>query len=114
MYLEYFRDKWNKRLEVLINAREYVKKIKEICIKEINKNCRVILFGSIVKGSYRIDSDVDVIVILPKIENEIERAEIASKIYKKLGIEDPIELHVISKEEFENWYSKFIDVYEEF
>jgi hypothetical protein len=37
MYLEYFRDKWNKRLEVLRNAREYVKKIKEICVKEINK-----------------------------------------------------------------------------
>jgi predicted nucleotidyltransferase len=70
------------------------------------------LFGSIVKGNYKIDSDID--VFLPKVENEIEKAEIASKIYKKLGIEDPIELHVISKEEFGNWYSKFIDVYEEF
>jgi hypothetical protein len=40
-------------------------------------------------------------VVLPKIENEIEMAEIVSKIYKGLGIEDPIELQVISKEEFE-------------
>ena len=64
------------------------------------------MFGSIVKGNYRIDGDVD--VILPKVENEIERAEIVSKIYKKLGIEDPIELHIISKEEFENWYSSLL------
>jgi len=54
------------------------------------------------------------LIILPKIKDNFERAEIAAKIYKKLGIEDPIELHVISEEEYKNWYSKFIDKYEEY
>jgi len=114
MYLEYFKNKWEERIKILKNAREYVKRIKEICVNEIDKNCRVILFGSVVKGNYRIDSDIDVLIILPKIKDIFERAEIAAKIYKKLGIEDPIELHIISEEEYKNWYSKFIDKYEEY
>jgi len=67
MYLEYFKNKWEERIKILKNAREYVKRIKEICVNEIDKNCRIILFGSIVRGNYRIDSDVDVLIILPKI-----------------------------------------------
>ncbi|EOD42638.1 Uncharacterized protein Nst1_369 [Candidatus Nanobsidianus stetteri] len=74
----------------------------------------MILFGSIVRGNYRIDSDIDVLIILPNINDNFERAEIAAKIYKKLGMEDPIELHIISEEEYKNWYSKFIDKYGEY
>jgi len=114
MYLEYFKNKWEERIKILKNAREYVKRIKEICVNKIDKNCRVILFGSIVRGNYRIDSDIDVLIILPKIRDNFERAEIAAKIYSELGIEDPIELHIISEEEYKNWYSKFIDKYEEY
>ncbi|BDC18646.1 nucleotidyltransferase domain-containing protein [Acidianus sp. HS-5] len=54
---------WNKRKEILQNARDYVREIKKICVEEIDKNCRVILFGSIARGNYRVDSDIDVLII---------------------------------------------------
>ena len=41
---------WNKRKEILQHARDYVKEIKRICVEEIDKDCRVILFGSIAGG----------------------------------------------------------------
>jgi hypothetical protein len=40
MYLEYFKNKWEERIKILKNAREYVRRIKGICINEIDKNCR--------------------------------------------------------------------------
>jgi len=44
--------KWlNKRKEILANARDYVRKIRKICVEEIDINCRVILFGSVVRGN---------------------------------------------------------------
>jgi len=44
----------------------------------------------------------------------LKEQKLLAKIHKKLGIEDPIELHIISEEEYKNWYSKFIDKYEEY
>lgn len=31
-----------------------------------------------------------------------------------MGLDDPFELHVVTKKEYEEWYRKFIDSYEEF
>jgi len=39
---------------------------------------------------------------------------ISSKIKERLGFGDPIELHVINKKEYEEWYKRFLDVFEEF
>lgn len=104
---------WLRRIEVLRNAKAYVKRIKEICVSEIDPDCRVILFGSVAKGTYRIDSDVDVLIITDKATDAWSKAKIASIVHEKLGIYDPLELHVITVSEFENWYKRFIDVYEE-
>ncbi|MGC8570229.1 nucleotidyltransferase domain-containing protein [Caldivirga sp.] len=107
------REHWLRRLEVLRNAKAYVKRIKEICVNEIDPECRVILFGSVAKGTYRIDSDVDVLVITSRATDAWSRAKIANMIHEKLGVYDPLELHVITMSEFENWYKRFMDVYEE-
>ena len=105
---------WQKRKEILNNAREFVREIKKFCIKEIDQNCRVILFGSIARGNYRVDSDVDVLIITDKAKTAWDKAVIAAKIHEMLGFGDPIELHIVTNEEYENWYKKFIDVCEEF
>ncbi|BFH73018.1 hypothetical protein SJAV_09620 [Sulfurisphaera javensis] len=49
-----------------------MKVIKEACVKKVDLQCKVILFGSVVRGNFRIDSDVDVLVIT-KFNNEWER-----------------------------------------
>jgi predicted nucleotidyltransferase len=113
MYWELYNS-WIKRKEILNNAREYVKKIKEICLNDIDKDCRVILFGSVAKGNFRVDSDIDVLIITEKAKSEWDRAMISSKIKERLGFGDPLELHVISKKEYDEWYKRFLDVFEEF
>ncbi|WP_291765305.1 nucleotidyltransferase domain-containing protein [Caldivirga sp. UBA161] len=106
-------ERWLRRIEILRNAKAYVRRIKEICMGEIDPDCRVILLRSVARGTYRIDSDIDVLIITSKATDAWSRAEIASVIHEKLRVYDPLELHVITISEFENWYKRFIDVYEE-
>ncbi|BFH74825.1 nucleotidyltransferase domain-containing protein [Sulfurisphaera javensis] len=109
----YLAREWEKRKYYLLHAREYVKKIKDICVKEIDPECRVILFGSVARGNFRIDSDVDVLVIT-KVRDEIDRARVSQKLHDAIGVREPFEIHIVTKEEYENWYKRFIDVYEEY
>ncbi|WP_338598672.1 nucleotidyltransferase domain-containing protein [Sulfolobus tengchongensis] len=74
----------------------------------------VILFGSVARGNYRIDSDVDVLVITSKVKDEWDRAKISLILHNAIMVEEPFEIHVATKEEFESWYKRFINVYEEF
>ncbi|MBB5254154.1 nucleotidyltransferase domain-containing protein [Sulfurisphaera ohwakuensis] len=105
---------WSRRKEILAHAREYVKEIKRICVEEIDKNCRVILFGSVARGKYRVDSDIDVLIITELADDVWKRAEIAVKIHNRLGFSDPLELHIVTPKIYNEWYKRFIDVYEEF
>ncbi|BAB65805.1 MULTISPECIES: nucleotidyltransferase domain-containing protein [Sulfurisphaera] len=114
MSWEYLKRKWEERKEILKNARQYVKLIKEICVKKIDPDCRVILFGSIARGNYRIDSDIDVLIITDKAKSVWDKANIEVIIERELNIGDPFEFHIVNKNEYENWYKKFIDIYEEF
>jgi predicted nucleotidyltransferase len=100
---------WNKRKEILANAKDYVRKIRKICVEEIDINCRVILFGSVVRGNYRVDSDIDVLIITQLAKDVWKRAEIALKIHEKLGFSDPLELHIVTPEIYDHWYKRFID-----
>lgn len=113
MSLDYFKEEWEKRINMLKNARQYLKVIKEVCVNEISAECKVILFGSVARGNYRLDSDVDVLVIVPNIKDEWDRSKISVKLHKAINAWDPFEIHVITPEEYKNWYSKFIDVWEE-
>jgi len=113
MYWELYKW-WSKRKEILDHARDYVREIKRICVEEIDQECRVILFGSVARGNYRVDSDIDVLIITEKGKTIWDKAQISSKIKEKIGFGDPLELHVVTRKEYEEWYKRFIDVYEEF
>lgn len=113
MSLEYFKKRWEERLNYLLNAKEHLRKVKEFCMKEFDPECRVILFGSVARGNYRIDSDVDVLVITNKVKTAMDRASLLVKIYDVLGTTDPFEIHVVTEKEFKEWYIRFLDVYEE-
>lgn len=114
--LRVLAEEWRRRQGVLKNARAYVRAIKEFCISNIDPECRVILFGSVARGDYRPDSDVDVLVITRRVKpgDPEDRARVSEAIYGFLGFRSPIELHVVTPEEYEGWYRHFIDVYEEF
>jgi predicted nucleotidyltransferase len=42
--------------------------VKKACI-EIDPECRLIVFGSFIKGGMRVDSDVDVLVITKQLKS---------------------------------------------
>ncbi|WP_291767756.1 nucleotidyltransferase domain-containing protein [Caldivirga sp. UBA161] len=100
-------------MEMLRNARSYLRIMKETCMKEVSPECRIFLFGSVARGDYRIDSDVDVLVVVPELKDEWDRSRISTLLHKAVNAQEPFEIHVVTPEEFREWYLRFIDVYEE-
>ncbi len=99
---------WERKKKYFENVEEYGKKIKKEATKILGP-CRVLIFGSIVKGTWGPWSDIDVLIISEKLssdwnENRILRTNIKSKIDPF----SPFQLHLARPEEYENWYKKFI------
>jgi predicted nucleotidyltransferase len=94
----------------LEKPREVGRKLKEIFRDLLqDPEVRVLLFGSVPRGDYKPLSDLDVLVVSKKIEEE-ERAKLIVEAKEKLGdYFAPIEFHLVTPETFERWYKKFID-----
>lgn len=95
------------RLERLNNFKEVLKKVKNL-IKEIDPNSRIVFFGSVLRGDYNACSDIDLIVIPSDMAL---KDKITIAVWKL--IDAPVELHIITEEQFQKWYLRFIDEYEE-
>lgn len=94
--------------EILRNIREYKKivaRIKEIALRHC-ENAEVYVFGSVLSGKVTASSDIDVLIIANLADES--RTKLKADILRELGF-PPVEIHVVSKEEFKRWYSKFID-----
>lgn len=98
---------WEKYFKNVIN---YLKKIKLI-VKKYDPNVRVILFGSYVSGELRPDSDIDVLIITNLGKDVNQRIKLRVEIAKKIGYFTPFEIHIVSNNEYINWYKKFIRKY---
>ncbi len=100
-----------RRRRVLENWRAYV---EAICreVRRYLEDARVLVFGSVARGDWSIDSDVDVLVISEAVpEDPLERARISVAV--KEALDDPaapIELHLATPRQYVEWYSRFIDV----
>lgn len=99
--------KW--ALEQLANYREVSKKVKDI-IRGSWKDAEVYVFGSVVEGRYTAGSDIDILVVVEGVTRE---DAIRMKAWITKDIEAPVELHIASKKEYENWYRRFTGRIEE-
>ena len=95
------------RLKKLRSYKDVFHKTK-IIIRKIDPGSRIIFFGSVLRGDYNACSDIDLIVIP---SDSSLRDKITVAVWKK--IDAPIELHIISNTQFEEWYLRFIDKYQE-
>ena len=86
----------------LKNYREIAKKVKEIIIK-FDAEAETYVFGSVTRGRYTGASDIDILVITDKVDLKYD---MMAEVYRL--IDAPIELHISSRKEFNNWYSRFI------
>ena len=87
---------------------KYAEKVKEI-VKQRDPDARVMLFGSAVKGELRPDSDIDLLIITDIAEKLDERIGLRMEVMKILGEGSPFEIHIVTAEEYEGWYRRFID-----
>lgn len=81
-----------------------VKRVAEHILGEV----RVYLFGSVAEGKDTPSSDIDIMVISSRVpENVKERAGVVARILMEIGLDAPVEIHLLRPEE-EVWYKRFI------
>jgi len=110
--VEYFIKRVRKRRKYFERYLDYCKLIKNKVCKRFGP-VRVIVFGSILRGDYNLAlSDIDVLIITPIEASSSQRAKIISYV-KNDVLKDPaapFEIHIVSEEEYREWYKRFIDV----
>ncbi len=102
-----FLENDKKRLNYLKNYNEAARAVKEICLRH-DADSRVILFGSVLRGNWTGNSDIDLLIIL---KSPRAKEGIIIDIWRT--VEAPAEIHFATEDEFKNWYLRFIDVYKE-
>ncbi len=95
-----------KALNHLRNYVSIAKKVKEV-IRTYWPKAKVYVFGSVLGGRYTAASDIDILVVLNEKPNPKEVVEVKATIY--MEFDAPIQLHVVTEEELESWYKRFID-----
>jgi len=100
-------DRAKKKQKYFKNYIRYAKIISQRA-KRILNDAEVIIFGSIVKGNYSIESDIDILIISKKIpESLFEQTKFKDKLLKRFNA-NPFELHLATPEIYENWFKNFI------
>ncbi len=90
------------------NPWAYLRIIKEL-VRRRDSDARVLVFGSFVKGCMRPDSDIDVLVITRLASDDWVRAGLRAEIMRELDGINPFELHIVTPEEYNGWYARFVD-----
>ena len=97
----------NERRRILRNLEDILIKIRDLS-REEDDEAKTLLFGSIVEGNFRPDSDIDILIISEKASDPMWRARLRIKIYKEVGGRDFLELHIVTPYEYDNWFRRFI------
>lgn len=96
------REEEKYRSDPLSTARA-VKEVAESLLGEV----RVYLFGSVVEGADTPSSDLDIMIVSSRTPKSVgERSKLVAEILKEVGVDAPIELHLLRPEE-EEWYLRF-------
>jgi len=93
-------------LEIISVAR-----IRDVC-RKLDADCRVFVFSSFVKGGFRSDSDIDVLIVTKLALNPLSRGALFKAIASEVGHDNPFELHIVT-EEYLRVYRKLIDALRE-
>ena len=98
-------EEWRKYYE---KPLEHAEKIKS-AVRKLDPEAEVMLFGSLVNGEVRPDSDIDVLIITRLVSNVNTRMKLRVSIAREIGDCTPFEIHIVTPEEYGNWYEKFIE-----
>ncbi len=93
---------------MLSEWRKVVKIAKEI-INELYPNAEIYLIGGVAEDRLTIYSDIDLLVVLDKGVDRIEvLTRIWDKLFEKIPLYYPLEIHIVTKDEFSKFKGKKI------
>jgi len=84
----------------------WARKIKKE-VENLLGNVMVFVFGSILNKN-EVPQDIDILIISPKLKTSESKNEVRKKIWEKIGFFTPFEIHLITTEEYRDWYKNFI------
>ena len=107
-FVQILKEVWEEKRKYFEDYRLYCQKIKEEAHKLLG-TVEVLVFGSVVKGTFTPQSDIDVLVISENLpEDEEKRNEIKTFLKSRIDPFSPFQIHLATPEEFQQWYKRFI------
>ncbi len=97
--IEEYYDLLERNREFFDRALEIAKEIAEKA-KEMFEDCEVYVVGSFARGTHKLSSDLDILIVSDKIPEKID-FEWYSKVVKALTDDYRINIHLVNKEKFE-------------
>ena len=103
-----------RRYRMIREWRRLVEKLKSVAREVLGPDTRVCVFGSVVRGRYTAASDVDVLIVSPRVPSDWRsRAELKIALEEALGIgpldPNPLEIHLVRSGE-ESWYLEHLGI----
>jgi len=105
-FWEYLIKEAKRKEKYFKNYLKYAKIIKREAQK-IAKDVEGYIFGSILKKN-KVPGDIDILLISEEFSDWKKRNETRVRIYNKLKTSWPFEIHLITPEQYKNWYRYFI------
>ena len=100
-------DKLERREKYFKDYLKFARLIKKRAEKIFSK-ARVLVFGSVIRGDYLPDSDIDILVISKRIPFDFSAQVRLKKKLAKNFPDSPFQIHLVSPEIYEKWYKNFI------
>jgi len=88
------------------NYQRWAKVIKKEARKLLGE-VKVFIFGSILRKE-ELPRDIDILIISPKLNTLRKKSKTRAELLKRTNLSYPFEIHLITPEEYRNWYRNFI------
>ena len=107
-YFDLLKKRAQRRESYLDNLPYYRDEIENFFKANLGE-ASVRFFGSVLTENFDAESDVDVLVVSPRTPPRLdERSRLIAELRSKIGFASPFEIHLITEEEYEDWYKNFI------
>lgn len=105
-FVDYLIEKEKKQRDFFENYLKYAKEMKKIANKFFGK-ARTIIFGSILEKG-KLPEDIDILVVSPEFSDFQKRRDFLVKMKHKFGSFCPFEFHLVTPQDYQEWYKNFI------